>query len=259
VFKEIVTMKTQTIARIIALAALFALQACSGGSEPNTEPATGTGGAVTATGGDTGTGGQMTTGGAPGTGGQMLATGGAPGMGGTMAATGGTPGTGGQASTGGQPGTGGQPATGGAVGTGGSPATGGSPGTGGAPAVGPWGPMPRMTCDIFNLTFANGTATVTAASSSDPSCSDAAALFVSKRSSQPICMGAPVNFGATLVTWSVASPESDAQGNCDVTLVVDNVQWTNGCVLTVTMDLLAQAPPKATVDQPGPFPPPSCN
>lgn len=297
VFKEIANMKTPTqiIAKTIAFTLFFTLQAC-GSVEPNMMggPDAGTGGQAV-TGGSTGTGGEgSSTGGSgsAGTGGQV-ATGGQPGTGG-QPATGGSTGTGGKA-TGGSSGTGGQGGTKGPTITSctfynssQSPTPGvslnsqscmacaqdsdcitayGNPqmqclNNLGCLAVGPQGYMPRVTCQEFTAQYADGAASVVSAVSEDPSnqsCVTSASSFVSRwPSGIALCMGIPMNFSGTVLSTTTASNESDSNGNCNVTIVVQ-VPGANGCLFDATFTMLAQAPAKGTPETPGPFPPPSCN
>lgn len=114
--------------------------ACSGGSEPEGDSGTSTGGTSAASGGETGTGGD-----ASGTGGVVGAGGGEFGAGGTSLATGGEAPTGGSENSGGQATGGDADSAGGEFGSGGEVGTGGLEGVGGTapevfepcPAVGP--------------------------------------------------------------------------------------------------------------------------
>jgi len=278
-------MKTLT-KTLFAFALFFGIQAC-GTVDPATlgGPDAGAGAGGAAAGGDTGTGGTMAAAGAPGTG-----TGGS-------VATAGQTGAGGQPATGGSTGTGGTKAGGGSTGTGGAaPVTScmfqGTSGSqhgvsqagtcracamdsecvtaygtsqeclaGSCTLVGPLGPMPRMTCNIFSASFANGPASVTSSSAVDQtnaSCVTQAANFLANRPSVTLCMGVPNGYTATVLSVTTSSANSDDNGNCNAT-VVAQMNGASGCLFDITMNMLAQAPPKATPDQPGPFPPPSCN
>jgi hypothetical protein len=125
--------------------------------------------------------------------------------------------------------------------------------------VGPWGPMPRQTCNSFNSTFAIGQATTTSAISNNPSdssCVDQARSFVGNRPSIYLCKGIPTNYSGSVLSVTPNSQNgwSDADGNCNVT-VVTQIPGSNGCQFEAIFSLLAQAPPKGD----GPFSAPTCN